>query len=123
MMDSWNYERFFVDYMSIFGEFKKQTLRGLRREFFDVIRTGPCEDLLTWTSFCGALTVTLATMDIVAKSKQRPREVHCSFLKMDISVFQQGRHPQVGARVVGPPGRRLPRGAPKWPSKKKRKMI
>jgi hypothetical protein len=57
---------------------------------FNVIRRGQCEDLPTWTSFGVALTVTLATMDIVAKSMQRPREVLFHVKRVDIFVFQQG---------------------------------
>jgi hypothetical protein len=76
--------------MSIFENSKKRTLQGPRGDFLGVIRRGPCEDLPTWTTFGGALAVTLATMGIMAKSMQRPRKVHFSSKKMDISVFQQG---------------------------------
>jgi hypothetical protein len=80
-----------VDYISaIFENSKKWTSRGPRGEFLDVIRRGPCEDLSTWALFGGALTVTLATMVVVAKSMQRPREVHFLYLKNGHFCFPAG---------------------------------
>ncbi len=55
---------------------KKWTLQGPRGDFLGVIRSGLCADLPTWTTFGGALAVTLATVGIMAKSMQRLRKVH-----------------------------------------------
>ncbi len=67
-------------YSSLYKHFLKIQKNGPRMvhagNFFDCIRRGPCEDLSTWISFDMALTVTFATVGIVAKSMQRPREVH-----------------------------------------------
>jgi hypothetical protein len=47
------------------------------------------------------LAVTSSTVDIMAKSFQKPRKVHFLRIKMDISAFQQGRRPaSVTARSV-----------------------
>jgi hypothetical protein len=60
------------------------------------------------------LTVTSSTVDVMAKSFQRPRKVHFSRKKRDISVFQQGmsrlRHTPIpcnAARAFGHSLRRL----------------
>jgi hypothetical protein len=65
-------------------------LAGSTQGLFGVIRRGPCKDLPTWTLFGGALAVTWAIVDIMAKSMQRPREVHFSFQKNGRFCFPAG---------------------------------